>query len=692
MFRFGFDIEFLSRLFSWPYKPFDALIIAGPGHIVSIFSKYLNVKLNLFSSRMMVIFSIVVIGLIVHGSQAGNLGLYWDDTEQFMRGMHDAGGNLIRFILSDTSNSLLSERPFAYLFFMIARAGFAVSISTLHWTLVGLFILNAIIITNIARKIVNENWFVFAVGIIFITYPLSPMQTIWPATVHYLGASLLALMTILFSLNGLGDTEKRLCWVALAAVAFISCILTHEEFLLIPPAVISLYMLSKDKQQVSGRQTICRTYVHKPAVLILGLFITIMIAYGLWRIFVFQIYGKPFYHNSQIVLTLGILVKKSLAGAHTVFLPWSDALYQVSNFPPPLRYKLLSMLLFVVTWLITVRLLPHSLSGRNSSLSELQAPINGHWLRAAITGIVLVIAAISIIGFSPGSINRIAGIHSRFNFVATIGVALGLPALLWLMVWAFNRNRMVSILIVLACFLYIGFLRFPSGVNIFSHRSTFPVLFGRYSLLYGSMIMAYVAGIALSITTLICGLTSPRRTNNRIESAFHLIAKHVMPGTIACIVLIGSLFHFSVTQQFIAMWDQTRTMFKQMTMLAPALEDDTFVVIVEEQPSDHTGKHYEISDFLRVLYDNPSLMGNTSKMLRFYSNRVESSAYGKDIAALTSYDHLLLFNFYDNMLHMLPDMEVKTEEGESLIVKSNPKRILNQHRVTNTVWQRIIEK
>ena len=120
----------------------------------------------------------VIVGLLIHGMHASKLGLYWDDSELWLQPMQWADGSVIRFILSDTFGMLRAERPFTYFLMLIHRAAFAISLPALHWSVVLLLILNAVMLEVIASKIVNENWYVFAVGVIFLAYPLAPLHAI----------------------------------------------------------------------------------------------------------------------------------------------------------------------------------------------------------------------------------------------------------------------------------------------------------------------------------------------------------------------------------------------------------------------------------------------------------------------------------------------------------------------------------
>src|SRR5215471_13326511 len=288
---------------------------------------YSNSRLQKLSSRgvsqIIVLLAPVIIGLFVHGMPVSRLGLYWDDGEQFMQGWQAADGNSIRFILSDTFGYLRTERPVAHFLLMIHRAAVAFSLSALHWSLVVLLVLNAVVLEIIALRIVKEHWLVFAVGIIFLTYPLPPLHAIWPATAHHLWACLLALLTILFSDYGLRTTElQRLTWYVLAAITYIGSLLTHEVFALIPPAFVSLYVLSKNGQNTPEWYRFGRISLYKPALWWLSVLVGVFGVYGLWRVLILPMYGTYVYPTSAIGLNPIMLAKKILVGVKIAFNPW----------------------------------------------------------------------------------------------------------------------------------------------------------------------------------------------------------------------------------------------------------------------------------------------------------------------------------------------------------------------------------
>src|SRR5215831_8887248 len=461
---------------------------------------YADFRLQTLSSRsvsqIVVILATVMIGLFVHGMHVSRLGLYQDDTVQLMHGLQGADGDIIRFILSDTFSYLRAERPVAHFLMMIHRAAFAFSLSALHWSLVVLLVLNAVVLETIALRIVKEHWFVFAVGVIFLTYPLPPLHAIWPATAHHLWACLLALLTILFSDYGLRTTElQRLTRYVLAAITYIGSLLTHEVFALIPPAFVSLYVLSKNGQNTPEWYRFGRISLYKPALWWLSVLVGVFGVYGLWRVLILPMYGTYVYPTSAIGLNPIMLAKKILVGVKIAFNPWPPVLGRIAVSPPSLTYVFVSASLFTVVWLLTLWLLGRStISAHPDRDDVVHIPGGDHWVQAAIIGIAFIIAAAVAIGVSPMWISMDLGtmVSLRVNFVATVGVALLLPALVVLLARFYHRSPTLFGVMALVGLIYIGFIGEPKADAIFSHISGMPVLFGRYNFAYGSLLKAYV--------------------------------------------------------------------------------------------------------------------------------------------------------------------------------------------------------
>src|SRR5262249_29743238 len=415
--------------------------------------------------------------------------------------------DIVRFILSDTFSYLRAERPVAHFLMMIHRAAFAFSLSALHWSLVVLLVLNAVVLETIALRIVKEHWFVFAVGIIFVTYPLSPLQTIWPATAPSLWACLLALLTILFSDYGLRATElRRLTWYALAAATYMASLLTHEVFALIPPAFVSLYVLSKNGQNTPEWYHFGRISLYKPALWCLSVLLGVFGIYGLWRVLILPMDGTYVDPTSAIELNPIMLAKKVLVGVKIAFNPWSPVLGRIAVSPPSLTYVFVSASLFAVVWFLTLWLLRRSpVSDHPDRGDAVHIPGDGHWVQAAIIGIAFIVAAAVAIGVSPMWISMDLGtmVSLRVNFVATVGIALFLPALFVLLLRFSPRSPPLAGVLPLVGLIYIGFIGAPKADAIFSHISGTPMLFGRYNFAYGSLLKDVLVVMLVTIMTIL---------------------------------------------------------------------------------------------------------------------------------------------------------------------------------------------
>src|SRR5499433_2273450 len=604
---------------------------------------YSNCRLQKLSSRgvsqkIIVILAPVIIGLFVHGMHVSRLGLYWDDGVQFMQGLQGADGNILRFILSDTFGYLRAERPVAHFLLMIHRAAFAFSLSALHWSLVVLLVLNAVALEIIALRIVKQHWFVFAVGIIFVTYPLSPLQTIWPATAPYLWACLLALLTILFSDYGLRATElRRLTWYALAAATYMASLLTHEVFALIPPAFVSLYVLSKNGQNTPEWYHFGQISLYKPALWWLSVLLGVFGIYGLWRVLILPVYGTYVYPTSAIELNPIMLAKKVLGGVKIAFNPWSAVLGRIAVSPPSLTYVFVSASLFAVVWFLTLWLLRRSpISAHPDRGDAVHIPGDGHWVQAAIIGIAFIVAAAVAIAVSPTWINMDLGtmVGLRVNYVANVGIALLLPALFVLLLRFYHRSPTLAGVVALVGLIYIGFIGAPKADAIFSHISGMPVLFGRYNLAYGSLLMAYVLVVVLvtSMTIFSWARHKQRGTWRRGAHGKTAVITNgnacLLSGAVACLVLLGTLFHFSIKEELASEWRRHKTMLEQLHTLAPAVKDNTLIVIVRNEPGRSPfapySTHWGLSPYFLALYDNWTIMANTDRHLRFHADGVES--------------------------------------------------------------------
>ena len=265
-----------------------------------------------------------------------------------------------------------------------------------------------------------------------------------------------------------------------------------------------------------------------------------------------------------------------------------------------------------------------------------------------MTGIALFIAAVLAIGYPLSDVDVNFGVNSlspgpRVNFVATIGIALALPALFALLAqWSRRFIRLVQChprsmrllgLAGIACLIYVGFIGFPADGSVFSHKSAVPILFTRYSLAYGLLVVAYVfvmvlvtGMVVLSSVSYLRNTIWPPIVKNR--TVVPRMRAHVLSWAVACMVLFGTLFHLSIKEEFADEWRRHKAMLEQLHGIAPAIEDDTFVIIVHDQPSRSFSmpymSHKELSCYLlasMVIGPSWGLRIETSVSIRMESKR-----------------------------------------------------------------------
>jgi hypothetical protein len=514
---------------------------------------------------------------------------------------------------------------------------------------------------------------------------------------------------------------QRLTWYVLAAITYIASLLTHEVFALIPPAFVSLYVLSKNRQNTAEWYHFGQISLYKPALWWLSVLVGVFGIYGLWRVLILPMYGASQYPSFTIDPIM--LAKKVLVGVKIAFNPWSPVLGRIAVSPPPLKYVFVSASLFTVVWFLTLWLLRRSPVSAHPDRDDV-VNIRGcdHWAQAAIIGIAFIVAAAVAIAVSPTWISMDFGtmVSLRVNFVATVGVALALPALLVLLLRFYHRSPTLAGVVALVGLIYIGFIGAPKADAIFSHISGTPVLFGRYNLAYGSLLMAYVLAVILVTIMTILSFARHKQRGTRRPGTYGRTAvitngnACLLSGAVAGLVLLGTLFHLSIKEEFVTEWRQHTTMLEQLRTLAPAVKDNTFIVIVRDElgrsPFAPYSTHWGLSPYFLALYDNWTIIANTDQNLRFYADGVESmydgalatwfppGVKGPTLTHATrpipriGYDRLLLFAFDGSKLRMLPQLEAKTTLGDAIIVHNNPDQILDRMMPRTAVWRHLIDR
>ena len=203
-------------------------------------------------------------------------------------------------------------------------------------------------------------------------------------------------------------------------------------------------------------------------------------------------------------------------------------------------------------------------------------------------------------------------------------------------------------------------------------------------------------GIAVGLPALLALVVVPCRR-------FSVTVAQLVPSTaIACVVFVGSLIHFSVKKEFVREWEDQKARLTMLRTLAPCIADSTVVVILDDRDRRAPyGDDYEMSIYLLVLYDNWSLLGNTTQHVRFYQDGVESiypqwwfapgdrgvlATAKTELVGRISYDRLLLFANEHGRLRAIGDTVVTGADGSELRVGSNASRICARQPPLTPTW------
>jgi len=651
------------------------------------------------------------------------LGLYWDDAYRFMQAAQAANGSALQFILSDAGGNFDRERPMSYVPFAIARAAFVVSLPTLHWTLLALLLADAIAVASLARRIVDEEWFAFAAGATFLLYPLSPLQAIWPATVHYLASLLLTFMVVRLALRGFTPEEPHpLRYFVLAAVLLLAGVLTHEELALIAPVLVVGIVVARFKARAAttdGWRILIRDWRLGTC---LASFFAAGIVYAVWRLEVLPTYGRTVY---EIELGgSGAMIGRVLTAAGKALMPWTAALRALIENPPGLIDTLYALAAFVCAWAATFSVLRRCThDARPQPEGHAEPRSEQRWLWATIVSFAVFIAGIAPLALTRGQfggVETFLSLMSRVNFPATIGLAMLLPATVgWLgrahvRLWrSIVRSPLGTLggLVLMTLLTIVAFIRFPGKGTLLSHQSIETEVFGRYSVSYMILLMAYGTTFVfsalitlLSFMTVFCG-------RRRLPITSSILPTYIFSTIVSIFVFIAILYHFSIQQKFVDEWRTAKVMLEQLHRIAPKLADRTFVIIADSRP-DHSlnspySEHWELSSYMLALYDNWSIMANAPRHIRFHRDGLDSLEYGaigrwfppgvrgpveshaRMRVPTISYDRVLMFTFDGRTLRLLPQMKVRTDDGKRLVIHSHSERILPQEATRTAVWRHV---
>ncbi len=174
-------------------------------------------------------------------------------------------------------------------------------------------------------------------------------------------------------------------------------------------------------------------------------------------------------------------------------------------------------------------------------------------------------------------------------------------------------------------------------------------------------------------------------------------------------VFVGSLLHFTVKQAFVREWEAHKMRLETLGALAPRLADNSLVIIFDQRDRRAPfADHYEMSSYILALYGNWSLLANTTRHLRFYRDGVESTYQGVpgqwfapgmlgpyarerlQPVGRIGYDRVVLFRNDHGRLRAVADTVVTTEDGASVVLRSNIGRMLPGAPPTTRTWRHIM--
>jgi hypothetical protein len=178
---------------------------------------------------------------------------------------------------------------------------------------------------------------------------------------------------------------------------------------------------------------------------------------------------------------------------------------------------------------------------------------------------------------------------------------------------------------------------------------------------------------------------------------------------LATVVLVGALLHYVVKGEFVREWQGYRSRLATLRTLAPALADSTLIVIFDDRDRRAPYAEYiELSSYLLTIYDNWSLLANTTRHLRFYGDGVESTYHGNagawfragDRGAYPTatlqpvgripYDRLVLFRNAGGRISAMSDTVVTAEDGGAVLVRSNRERVRDGPVVQTPMGRRLL--
>jgi hypothetical protein len=197
-----------------------------------------------------------------------------------------------------------------------------------------------------------------------------------------------------------------------------------------------------------------------------------------------------------------------------------------------------------------------------------------------------------------------------------------------------------------------------------------------------------------------------------VKHRYHRLPIYIISGAVAFIVFLGSIFHLSIKHEYVDAWINYKEMLMELHAIAPGFMDNTFVLIIVSPGNELVKRVVAGSEFsvhLLTLYENWSVMGlvitKGERGWKFYSDGIEipeatwfpAEVRGPFVTHATmpigriTYERFILFEFDGSSLRRLPEFEVETVEGNRLVLRDNPDRILTHYPSTTSIWQYVMQ-
>ena len=200
----------------------------------------------------------------------------------------------------------------------------------MHWTVVGLFVLTVALVTRLARRLLDQEWFVFAVGTIFAIYPLAPLQTFHPPAMGYHLSCLLALASIFASLRyGGGQGRSAMVLVDCGRRRLCPQPAYARGLRVIAAGLPCAWLMTAEIQAAPSAAASRRDGWSGWffAMSRLGVFAVVFALYAVWRTQVQPLYGVQSYKPTWPSETFPHLVTNVIEAGVTALLPWPRVIF-----------------------------------------------------------------------------------------------------------------------------------------------------------------------------------------------------------------------------------------------------------------------------------------------------------------------------------------------------------------------------